>query len=152
MARPSHKHPTLELRATDCCTNREDAIAIAALYRSLIRLLYTEPQLNAEIDDVAWGFAVENKWRAQRYGIEASFASQEGPIPVSRFLDDVIDLVAVHAMQLQCLDDVLRCKQIVERGTSSDRQIEIFDTASRIAPQSEALQQVCAWIARTSLA
>jgi carboxylate-amine ligase len=152
MARPSHKHPTLELRATDCCTNREDAIAIAALYRSLIRLLYTEPQLNAEIDDVARGFAVENKWRAQRYGIEASFASQEGPVPVSRFLDDVIDLVAVHAMQLQCLDDVLRCKQIVERGTSSDRQIEIFDTASRKVPQSEALQQVCAWIARTSLA
>jgi carboxylate-amine ligase len=152
MARPSHKHPTLELRATDCCTDLEDAIAIAALYRSLIRLLYTEPQLNAKIDDVARGFAVENKWRAQRYGIEASFASEQGPIPLSRFLDDVIDPVAVHAMQLQCLDDVLHCKRIVERGTSSDRQIEIFDTATRKVPQSEALQQVCAWIARTSLA
>ncbi|MBV9237064.1 MAG: carboxylate-amine ligase, partial [Xanthobacteraceae bacterium] len=124
MVRPSHKHPTLELRATDCCTNLEDAIAIAALYRSLIRLLYTEPQLNAEIDEVGRAFAVENKWRASRYGIEASFASAEGAIPVCRFLDQVIDLVAVHAMQLQCLDEVLRCKQIIERGTSSDRQLE----------------------------
>jgi carboxylate-amine ligase len=152
MARPSHKHPTLELRATDCCTNLEDAIAIAALYRSLIRLLYAEPQLNAEIDEVARAFAVENKWRASRYGIEASFASGEGAIPVSRFLDHLIDLVAVHAMQLQCLDEVLRCKQIIERGTSSDQQLEIFEAASGKGPHDEALQHVCAWIVRTSLA
>ncbi len=152
MARPSHKHPTLELRATDCCTNVEDAIAIAALYRSLIRLLYTEPRLNADLDEVGRAFAVENKWRASRYGIEASFASGAGPIPLSRFLDNVIDLVAVHAMQLQCLDEVLRCKQIIARGTSSDRQLEIFEAASGKGPHNEALQQVCAWIARTSLA
>jgi carboxylate-amine ligase len=151
MARPSHKHPTLELRATDCCTNVEDAIAIAALYRSVIRLLYMEPRLNAEIDDVGRGFAVENKWRAQRYGIEASFASDEGPIPLSRFLDNVIDLVAVHAMQLQCLDEVLRCKRIVERGTSSDRQLEVFEAASGNGRRNEALQQVCAWIAMNTL-
>ncbi|MBV8509871.1 MAG: carboxylate-amine ligase [Xanthobacteraceae bacterium] len=151
MVRPSHKHPTLELRATDCCTNLEDAIAIAALYRSLIRLLYTEPQLNAEIDEVGRAFAVENKWRASRYGIEASFASAEGAIPVCRFLDHVIDLVAVHAMQLQCLDEVLRCKQIIERGTSSDRQLEVFETASGKGPHNEALQQVCAWIAMNTL-
>ena len=31
--RPSLKYPTLELRAPDCCTRLDDAIAIAALYR-----------------------------------------------------------------------------------------------------------------------
>src|SRR4051812_27990528 len=33
--RPSAKYPTLELRAPDCCTRVEDALAIAALYRRL---------------------------------------------------------------------------------------------------------------------
>jgi len=34
--RPSLAHPTLELRAPDCCTLIDDAIAIAALYRTLV--------------------------------------------------------------------------------------------------------------------
>ena len=37
--RPSLQHPTLELRAPDCCTFVDDSIAIAALYRSLARRL-----------------------------------------------------------------------------------------------------------------
>jgi carboxylate-amine ligase len=151
MARPSSKHPTLELRATDCCTNIDDAIAIAALYRSLIRVLYTNPDSNADIDEVERGFAVENKWRAQRYGVQGTFAFGRGAIPVARFLEDVIDLVAVDAMQLQCLDDVLRCKQIAEFGTSSDRQLEVFDAAIKTGAEADALRQVCAWIANASV-
>src|SRR5262245_36979527 len=41
--RPSLNHPTLELRAPDCCTLVEDSLAIAALYRSLVRHLYLHP-------------------------------------------------------------------------------------------------------------
>src|SRR2546423_334619 len=41
--RPSLAHPTLELRAPDCCTLIEDAIAISALYRTLVRHLYYNP-------------------------------------------------------------------------------------------------------------
>jgi glutamate---cysteine ligase / carboxylate-amine ligase len=152
MARPSHKHPTLELRATDCCTAVDDAIAIAALYRSLVRFLYRDRSWNADIDVVGRSLAVENKWRAQRYGVHGSFASDQGAIPVSRFLDDLIDLVAVDAMQLNCLDDVLRCKQIVQVGTSSDRQLEIFQAGSRDRTDQETLREVCAWIARTTVA
>ena len=37
--RPSSKYPTLELRAPDCCTRVDDALAIAALYRVLVRYL-----------------------------------------------------------------------------------------------------------------
>ena len=37
--RPSKRYPTLELRIADSCTFVEDAIAIAALYRALLRKL-----------------------------------------------------------------------------------------------------------------
>ncbi len=40
--RPSLKYPTLELRAPDCCTRLDDAIALAALYRVLARHLYVD--------------------------------------------------------------------------------------------------------------
>ena len=45
--RPSLKYPTLELRAPDSCTRVDDAIAIAALYRALVRYLYNHPEHNA---------------------------------------------------------------------------------------------------------
>jgi glutamate---cysteine ligase / carboxylate-amine ligase len=38
--RPSTAHPTLELRAPDCCTRLEDTVAIAALYRTLARRVF----------------------------------------------------------------------------------------------------------------
>src|SRR5258708_26431768 len=64
--RPSLLHPTLELRAPDCCTLVEDTIAIAALYRVLARYLSRNPLINQYIDAVARAIVVDNKWRAQR--------------------------------------------------------------------------------------
>ena len=64
--RPSSRHPTLELRAPDVCTYIDDAVAIAALYRSLARYLYERPELSKRVTGVDRAIAVENKWRAQR--------------------------------------------------------------------------------------
>jgi carboxylate-amine ligase len=45
--RPSLRYPTLELRIADSCTRLEDAVAIAALWRCLVRLAERRPELNA---------------------------------------------------------------------------------------------------------
>jgi carboxylate-amine ligase len=71
--RPSLRHPTLELRAPDCCTLVEDSIAIAALYRTIARHLFVDRARNADIDAVGRAIVVENKWRAQRYGVHGTF-------------------------------------------------------------------------------
>ena len=76
--RPSLNHPTLELRAPDCCTLVEDSLAIAALYRTLARRLYVNRWRNADLDAVARAIVVENKWRAQRYGVHGTFVSRGG--------------------------------------------------------------------------
>ena len=47
--RPSSHYPTIELRVADSCTNLDDAIAIAALYRCLVRHLLLVPALNRGI-------------------------------------------------------------------------------------------------------
>jgi carboxylate-amine ligase len=76
--RPSLKYQTLELRAPDCCTRIEDTIAIAALYRSLARFLFVNPDHNGGLDVVDRAIAVENKWRAQRYGTQGTFVTRSG--------------------------------------------------------------------------
>src|ERR1700747_955474 len=92
--RPSAAHPTLELRAPDCCTRLGDTIAIAALYRSLARRLFLNPTVKADL--VSRALIVENKWRAQRYGIHGTYVDESRPQGVSfaRWLDQVIDEVA----------------------------------------------------------
>src|SRR5215468_6891006 len=90
--RPSLQHPTLELRAPDCCTFVEDSIAIAALYRCLAHRLVRNPLLNADMTAVSRAIVVENKWRAQRYGVKGTFACHEGrgAVTVAEMLEQVL--------------------------------------------------------------
>lgn len=149
--RPSLRHPTLELRAPDVCTRVEDAIAIAALYRAVTRRLALNPGQNDDMDAIARAIVVENKWRAQRYGVHGSFARVEGTgsIAVAEILEDVIAEVTPDAEALGCLDAVLQCRKIIERGTSADCQIAIYD---QYADNPEhALRQVAEWLVETTV-
>ncbi len=76
--RPSLNNPTLELRAPDSCTLVEDSIAIAALYRVVTRHLFCHRGHNADVDAVKRAIVVENKWRAQRYGVHGTFVTERG--------------------------------------------------------------------------
>jgi carboxylate-amine ligase len=146
--RPSDKYPTLELRATDCCTRLDDAVAIAALYRCLVRHLFRHPFLNADLDCVDRAIAVENKWRAQRYGVEASFASPAGAIPLREMLDDVVDIISSDADALRCWDDILHCRNIVSAGSSADEQLRAFAPKNPSNPGG--LDAVLRWIVGTT--
>src|SRR5213079_17029 len=93
---------TLELRAPDCCTRIDDTIAIAALYRSLARFLFANPDHNAEINVV------------------------DGGIAVGELLNTVLDLVTADAEALDCSEQVEYCRTIVSGGTAADAQLQIF--------------------------
>jgi len=81
--RPSVSNPTLELRAPDCCSRLDDTVAIAALYRTLVRRVFLNPQLNASLTALSRAIVVENKWRAQRYGVHGTFVTIDGSGAVS---------------------------------------------------------------------
>jgi carboxylate-amine ligase len=150
--RPSHKLPTLELRAPDCCTRLADAIGIAALYRALAHRLFRNPRLNADIDAIARAIIVENKWRAQRYGVEGTFADGRGggALTVAGMLDHVLNEIADDAEDLGCRAEVEHCRDIVRRGTSADAQLAIY--AEHEADGNErALRAVTDWIAAETL-
>ncbi len=151
--RPSLKHPTLELRAPDCCTRVEDTIAIAALWRTLARRLYRNPWINWDLNTVSRAIVVENKWRAQRYGIHGSFVNIDGngATPIAEFLDQLIDEITPDAESLGCLAEVKHCRTIVDAGTSADAQIAVFKEKEETAPPDVALRAVTDWIAEATL-
>lgn len=152
--RPSQRYPTLELRAPDACTHVDDALAIAALYRSLVHYLLRRPEIHAGLTSVERALIRENKWRAQRYGIHGSFIDliRRETITVSEALEDMIAAVEEDAAALGCLEDVAHCRTIVSRGTSADGQLKVWTSHLGLAEAPhDALKAVKTWIAHTTL-
>jgi glutamate---cysteine ligase / carboxylate-amine ligase len=149
MIRPSAKYPTLELRAPDCCTRLDDAIAIAALYRVLARHLFVHPDQNRDIDARARAIAQENKWRAQRYGVHGSFVSADGAVTVGDLVEQLIAMTREDAEILGCTDEVAHCRGIVAAGTSADAQLAIFQEKEQGGSEA-ALAAVAEWVAQNT--
>jgi carboxylate-amine ligase len=149
--RPSLKHPTLELRAPDTPTLVDDSVAIAALWRALARRLAYTPQLNADINAVTRAIIVENKWRAQRYGVGGTFVGDDGAVTVADLLDQIIEETAEHAEALGCLSEMTRCRTIVGGGTSADAQMAVYETHRKKEDRVKALQAVSDWLAVATL-
>jgi carboxylate-amine ligase len=152
--RPSLKHPTLELRAPDSCTLVEDSIAIAALYRTLARRLTRNPWHNWDLTAVTRAIVVENKWRAQRYGVHGTFVdiSGHGAISVAELLEQVIEESERDAVALGCFEEVKHCRKIVGSGTSADTQLAVYEQAQgRSEGRADALRAVTDWIAEATL-
>jgi glutamate---cysteine ligase / carboxylate-amine ligase len=152
--RPSLKHRTLELRAPDSCTRVDDSLALAALYRVIARHLTRNPWRNWDLTAVDRAIVVENKWRAQRYGIHGTFVDigGNGAVSVAEMLEQVIADVHEDAEALGCVDEVLRCRTIAGEGTSADTQLKVFEEAQgRTDNRSDAFRAVTDWIAAATL-
>jgi carboxylate-amine ligase len=149
--RPSLKHPTLELRAPDCPTLVDDSIAIAALWRSLARRLVRNPQLNRDIDAIKRAIVVENKWRAQRYGVRGTMVGDHGAITVADLIEQVIDETSADAEALGCLAELQRCRVIVGGGTSADAQMAVYEQYGQAEGRGRALSAVTDWLVATTL-
>lgn len=151
--RPSLKLPTLELRAPDSCTFVDDSIAVAALYRALARRLCRNPWLNWDMTPVTRAIVVENKWRAQRYGVNGTLVSlgDHGAVRVADLLAQVLDDVMADAEALGCAEEIERCRTIVDAGTSADAQLAVFDAHEKTADRASALSAVTDWLAAATL-
>ncbi len=146
---PSPAGPRLDLRIADSCTRLDDALAIAALYRCLIRHLAGNPDLHRDLTGASQAIAAENCWRAQRYGIHGSFVCEATRTarPVATVLAETLSLVAADARALGCEAELDLARWIIARGTSADRQLALFTEAQgRGLPPREALAEVVDWL------
>ena len=141
--RPSLKHPTLELRAPDCphagrrfdrdrrALSRAGAPADAAIRGS-----------TGDINAVTRAIVVENKWRAQRYGVHGTLRRPTtARCTVADMLEQVLDETAADADALGCLAEMQRCRTIVGAGTSADAQLAVFEAHGKTEGRARALRR-----------
>ena len=151
--RPSIRYPTLELRVADSCTRLDDTLAIAALYRCLVRLADRRPDLNRGVTGASRAIAAENLWRAQRDGVRAEIIEEEPGVagPFAAYLDATLALVAEDAHALGCEREVAGVRGILAGGTSADGQLAAFAEArARGLAEREAIGGVVDWLAETT--
>ncbi|WP_174296640.1 carboxylate-amine ligase [Sphingomonas bacterium] len=152
MLRPSTRFPTLELRVADSCTRLDDTIAIAALYRCLVRRLHRDADAGPKPTAVVRAIASENIWRAQRRGVNASFLDDKGEVAsFADHLDVLLAMIEEDAEALGCAAEVARTREIVMEGTSADRQLATYAEArDGGATDAAALAAVVDWMATTT--
>lgn len=153
--RPSSRYPTLETRVFDCCTHLDDAVCLAALNLSLVRMLYRLRRDNKTWRRYPRMLIAENRWRAMRFGADASLLdlARGELVPFAELLDELLSLTREDAIALDCLAETEHARVVLKRGTSAHQQLAVYQTArSQGATDGEALSAVVGWLARTTCA
>ena len=143
--RPSARFPTLEMRITDVCTRIDDAICCAALFRCVCRMLYRLRRDNQRWRVYARMLVEENRWRAQRYGLDQGMVDfgRGEIIPFPDLMQELLGILREDAEFFDCVNEIEHARTIISRGTSSHLQVEAYRTALQSgATREEALKQV----------
>ena len=137
--RPSAKFPTLETRIMDVCTRMDDAISLAAILVSTIRMLYRLRIKNQRWRDYNPMLIRENRWRAMRYSYDEGLIDfgTGNIVPFEQLLDEFIELTLEDAKFLGCESEVAATKDILSRGTSAHRQLETYQLSIDAGKNSE---------------
>ncbi len=141
--RPSARFPTLEMRISDVCTLLDDTIAIAAMYRCILRMLYRLRRANQRWRRYNAMLINENRWRAQRYGLDEGLVDfGKGQIvPMRELIEELIDLLAEDAAFFGCSAELAHARVILERGTSAHRQLVVYNESIKAGLEPRAALQ-----------
>ena len=147
--RPSERHPTLEIRICDICTNVEHGLTVAALYQSILAYLVDLRANNQRWRHYRALLIRENKWRAQRYGVDAELGDfgRRKTVPLVELTDELVEMLRPHAERLGCLAEVERAREIARTGTSADHQLRVYREALEAGEDDHAAQvRVVDWL------
>jgi carboxylate-amine ligase len=152
--RPSARFPTLELRITDVTPRLDDGICIAAIFVCVLRMLYRLKRNNQRWRRYSNMLVRENRWRAQRYGFDEGLVDfgRGQLLPYSELLEELIDLIRPEAEEMGVMAHVLHAREIVRRGTSAHRQLQVYTEAMADGCDKHAgLQRVVDMLAEETL-
>ena len=87
----------------------------------------------------------ENRWRAQRHGIDEGLVDfgKGRIVPMPDLIEEMIDLLREDADFFGCSAELTHARQILARGTSAHRQLAVYNAAiaAGLAPR-QALERV----------
>lgn len=129
--RPAPRWGTIEVRACDGMSTLTELASVAALTQSLVEQFSRDLDEGRDLPTLQPWFHRENKWRAARYGLDATIIVDEAgsQIPVRDHLATVVDDLMPVARDLSCSRELDGVRSIVSGGASYARQLEAADDA-----------------------
>ena len=126
--RPSHRYPTIESRICDVSPRLEDALTLSAMTQCLARMLWRLSRNNQRWRIYDRFLVGENRWRAQRFGVNGGlidFGRRE-IVSLVELTNELQELLEEDADVLRCTEELARTRDIAANGTSSDRQRRVY--------------------------
>ncbi len=127
--RPHHLFPTLEFRVCDIPTRVDDTIAVAALFQAIVAKLHVLIDGNLGFRLYHRRLIQENKWRAVRYGLDGKLLDlgKQKEVPVKDLIRELLEFVDDVLDPLDSRKEVEHVHTILERGTSADEQLRVYE-------------------------
>lgn len=126
--RPSPHYGTLEIRVCDGCATLSETLAIVAFIHSLASWFQENGEWLEQVQYPLYWISRENKWRVIRHGLEANIVlNAEGKTKILRDdLDEWLEKLKPHIQKLGYERYIATLKEIIQNGTSSQRQLEVY--------------------------
>ena len=124
---PPPRSPRSRCASPTCARGSRTPCAWRRMYVSIVRMLYRIRRANQTWRSYPLFLLSENRWRAQRYGVDGTlFDFGKGELVAFRDLvEELLVLLREDAEALGCRPEVEHARVIVDRGTSANRQIAL---------------------------
>ena len=124
-------HPrfgTVEVRVMDAVSRLEDAVALTAYVQTLVAHYDAADQAGETLPYWHSVLTDENKWRAARYGLQATVIdlAQGGPVPITALIARTLRQTAPAARAIGCDGALEGIRRIVRDGNGADRQLAVY--------------------------
>jgi glutamate---cysteine ligase / carboxylate-amine ligase len=141
--RPHPFFPTLEFRVCDIPTRVDDTIAIAALFQAIVAKLDKLIEQNLGFRLYRRMLIQENKWRAVRYGLDGKMIDfgKQKEVPIRDLVRELLDFVDDVLDALGSRKEVEHIHTILERGTSADEQLKVYQETGDLKAVVDRLMQ-----------
>lgn len=143
--RPNNYYGTIELRICDAMTKTEETMAVTALIQCLIVSIDEDINVGKSIfsEEERW-IAPENNWIAAKDGLNGLIiTNMKGHRKrISEEIEALIEKLLPIAYQLNCSEELLYLRVMLEQGNGADRQRIIYkETQSHQALVSHLIQE-----------
>lgn len=125
--RPHPGFGTIEMRVCDGIPTLREVSVVAALTQCLVHQFDTQLDRGYSLPVPRSWLVRENKWRAARFGLDASIIVDEAgtTVPLRTAIEELIEDLTPIASRLHCSAELRGVADILQRGASSVRQREI---------------------------
>ncbi|MER2599176.1 MAG: carboxylate-amine ligase [Caldilineales bacterium] len=126
--RPHRQPSSLEFRLFDMMPAVEDTIGLVAAVQAVVAWLTDLRGHNISFRLYPRSLIEENKWRAERYGLDGKLIDfgKEQQLPARTLVRELLRLADPYVERLGSRRQIDHLYQVIERGTSADRQRRVY--------------------------